>query len=1053
MYIADLHIHSKYSRATSKELDPCHLDLWARYKGISLVGTGDFTHSQWRQELKDALIPAEEGFYRLKRDLALPGEIGGENLEPRFVLTGEISSIYKKNGKTRKVHNVIILPDFEAAENLSRRLEAIGNIHSDGRPILGLDCRDLLEITLEAAPQAVFIPAHIWTPHFSLFGAFSGFDTIEECFEDLTPHIHALETGLSSDPPMNWRISALDRFTLVSNSDAHSPAKLGREANLLATEFNYSAMAKAIETGQGFQGTLEFFPEEGKYHWDGHRSCQRRLKPEETIALNGLCPHCGKKITIGVEHRVEELADRPRGYKKEKAKDFESLVPLGEIIAAATGVSAAAKKTQSLYFQTLAALGSEFHILRQAPIEDIEKAAGIAVAKGIQRLRRGEVKLTPGYDGEYGSIALFTPEELEELRGEQRLFTVAAAPAKKKQAKTLEKKPKKDTEVKPAHTSQGLNPQQLAAVTAPEKTVAVIAGPGTGKTQTLIQRIAHLIEVKGVSPKEITAVTFTNRAAAEMEERLIQRLGGKNAIKGLTVGTFHRVSLDILPPQPLLAPEETRKIIGEIASIHQEKTPIKKIAQEISLIKNGVKEGEGHPFYSIFQDYEARLKEMGCRDLDSLLTQAKELPIQGMDSFKNLLVDEFQDINPIQQQLVNHWAKNGSLFVIGDPDQAIYGFRGANPQCFTELAQDFPDLVTIELRENYRSTPEILTAALEVINHNPGPQRNLQANLPQRTAVRKINAPTPFAEAVAIAKEISRLTGGVDMNTADILGHEDIKPRSFREIAVLCRTKKQLALIEDCLAKEGIPGIIHGRYDDLAEEDIQGCLNFFRSLLEPQNTQALAQALDYLWDFPQDLIKKAVKIYAKVKKPQVQPLADTLGSFGHLEPWYKAIDLFAPKITKEKPRHLLEDWGEFYGLTPALEKLIATAALYPTMDKLLKAVVLGRDSDVERGIGGYTSGAVRLMTLHAAKGLEFPLVFLSGLHRGSLPLVREEGNENIQEERRLFYVGITRAKEELIITAGGQASPFSQELPTTVKQTTIKLPPAPEPTLFPGFKA
>ena len=278
MYIADLHIHSRYSRATSRECTPEHLDLWARRKGIQLLGTGDFTHPAWRDELAQKLVPAEEGFYTLNPsfrhpDLCPPGQ------SPRFVVSGEISSIYKKNEKVRKVHSLILLPGLEAAEALSRKLEAIGNIHSDGRPILGLDCRDLLEITLDTCPQAVFIPAHIWTPHFSLFGAFSGFDTIEECFEDLTPHIHALETGLSSDPAMNWRLSALDKYQLVSNSDAHSPAKLGREANLLDTELSYPALCEALETGNGLAGTIEFFPEEGKYHFDGHRKCGICLNP------------------------------------------------------------------------------------------------------------------------------------------------------------------------------------------------------------------------------------------------------------------------------------------------------------------------------------------------------------------------------------------------------------------------------------------------------------------------------------------------------------------------------------------------------------------------------------------------------------------------------------------------------------------------------------------------------------------------------------------------------------------------------------------------------
>ena len=302
MYIADLHIHSKYSRATSKELEPEPLDAWARRKGIGLVGTGDFTHPTWRAELRDKLAEAEEGLYTLK---------GAGPDAPRFVITGEISSIYKKNGKVRKVHSLILLPHLEAAETLSRRLEAIGNLHSDGRPILGLDCRDLLEITLESCPDAVFIPAHIWTPHFSLFGAFSGFDTIGECFGDLTGHIHALETGLSSDPTMICRCSALDGYTLVSNSDAHSPSKLGREANLLDTGLSYPELARAIQTGEGFHGTIEFFPEEGKYHFDGHRNCGVCLSPVEAEAAGGEGPVCGKRLTTGVLHRAEQVAARP----------------------------------------------------------------------------------------------------------------------------------------------------------------------------------------------------------------------------------------------------------------------------------------------------------------------------------------------------------------------------------------------------------------------------------------------------------------------------------------------------------------------------------------------------------------------------------------------------------------------------------------------------------------------------------------------------------------------------------------------------------------------
>ena len=406
-YIGDLHIHSRYSRATSKDCTPEHLDLWARRKGIHIVGTGDFTHPAWREELKEKLEPAEDGLYvlkdgyRIKEDPVPGGKI------PRFVVTGEISSIYKKNGKTRKVHSLILLPGLEDAERISARLEQIGNIHSDGRPILGLDCRDLLEIVLELCPRAVYVPAHIWTPHFSMFGAFSGFDTVEECFEDLTPYIHAVETGLSSDPPMNWRVSALDRFQLISNSDAHSPAKLGREANLFDIPLSYEGLYRAIQTGEGLGGTIEFFPEEGKYHMDGHRKCGLCLTPSETVKYNGKCPVCGRKITIGVSHRIGELADRPEGYVKPGAKPFESLVPLPEVIGASVGRGAAGVKVQREYRRLLAELGPEFEILRNIPPEDIRRAAGDRMADGIRRLRNGQVECVPGFDGEYGVIRLF----------------------------------------------------------------------------------------------------------------------------------------------------------------------------------------------------------------------------------------------------------------------------------------------------------------------------------------------------------------------------------------------------------------------------------------------------------------------------------------------------------------------------------------------------------------------------------------------------------------------------------------------------------------------
>ena len=405
--IADLHIHSRFSMATSKEGTPENLDFWARKKGISLIGTGDFTHPVWREELKERLVSEGNGLYRLRDEYVkedsrkFPGE------GTRFVVSGEISSIYKKNGKTRKVHNVILLPSLEAADAMAQRLEKIGNIHSDGRPILGLDSHDLLEMMMDVCPEGILIPAHIWTPHFSVLGAKSGFDSVEECFEELAPYIHALETGLSSDPAMNWRISKLDRYQLVSNSDAHSPSKLGREANLLDIDCSYEGLYRAIQTGEGLEGTVEFFPEEGKYHFDGHRKCGVSLSPVEAERLGGICPVCGKKLTMGVDHRVEQLADRAEGFVKKDGKKYESLVPLPEVISACMGYSTASKKVQGCFEQMLQTLGTEFDILRNVPSEDIKSCAGERIAEGIENVRTGNVKRIPGYDGEYGKIELF----------------------------------------------------------------------------------------------------------------------------------------------------------------------------------------------------------------------------------------------------------------------------------------------------------------------------------------------------------------------------------------------------------------------------------------------------------------------------------------------------------------------------------------------------------------------------------------------------------------------------------------------------------------------
>jgi uncharacterized protein (TIGR00375 family) len=411
-FFADFHIHSHYSLATSRELIPEFLDYWARIKGITVIGTGDFTHPKWTKELQEKLVPAEEGLFRLKDSLIKKELLSAQQLahKVRFLLTAEVSSIYKQAGKVRKIHNLIFAPDFETTARIQKTLEERGgNIRSDGRPILGISARDLLEITLNANDKAFFVPAHIWTPWFSVLGSKSGFNTIDECFLDLKDHIYAVETGLSSDPEMNWHCSFLDAYTLISNSDAHSPEKLGREANRFNTSLEYSAIIDALKTGdpEKFLGTVEFFPAEGKYHYDGHRDCGISFHPDETRVHAGLCPRCQKPLTIGVMNRVKELADRTDPQQRKNRHPFSSIIPLKEIIAQITGTRPSAKKVAAEYTELIQLFGSEFEILLQTPIEKIKKSGREKLADGISRMRTGEVTLKHGYDGEFGTISVF----------------------------------------------------------------------------------------------------------------------------------------------------------------------------------------------------------------------------------------------------------------------------------------------------------------------------------------------------------------------------------------------------------------------------------------------------------------------------------------------------------------------------------------------------------------------------------------------------------------------------------------------------------------------
>lgn len=419
-FIADLHIHSRYSMATSRSLTIPHLAGWALRKGIDVIGSGDFTHPGWWRELNESLVLDEQsGLYLSRLPAELPSPVP-DRRGPHFCLQTEINCIYKRAGKTRKVHNLVFMPDFQAAARFRARLGSIGNLASDGRPVLALDSRDLLEIALDCSPEAVLIPAHIWTPWFALFGSKSGFDRIEDCYGDLTQHIFALETGLSSDPPMNRLVSALDNFAMISNSDAHSGPNLGREANFFSGTPSWQGMFEALRTaarreeptpGQcRFLGTLEFYPEEGKYHLDGHRACNVSLTPQETKELANMCPVCGKPLTIGVLHRVMDLADRSAHPNLLYEPATRMLMPLPEVAGQIMGLGPASARVMRKCAEIVTALGAELDVLCLMPLEQI-RAYWEPLGEAVERVRSRRLAMQPGYDGQYGRLEIFTASE------------------------------------------------------------------------------------------------------------------------------------------------------------------------------------------------------------------------------------------------------------------------------------------------------------------------------------------------------------------------------------------------------------------------------------------------------------------------------------------------------------------------------------------------------------------------------------------------------------------------------------------------------------------
>ena len=1102
-FIADLHIHSRFSRATAKTLTFPNLYIAAREKGIHVLGTGDFTHPAWFAEIRENLVPAEPGLFRLRPELEAEceKEVRVKTDDPvRFMLTCEISDIYKKNGVTRKTHNLILLPDLDEAARLNSRLDQIGNIRSDGRPILGLDTRDLLEIVLETSETGYLIPAHIWTPWFSMFGSKSGFDRIEECFEDLTPHVFALETGLSSDPPMNWRVGNIDGLTLVSNSDAHSPANLAREANLFDTEMSFPAIREALETGDpaSFKGTIEFFPQEGKYHQDGHRKCNVNLHPKQAIAANGICPVCGHPLTLGVLHRVEALATREEGEKPEKTHPYYSVIPLPEILAEIVGTGPKSKKVAGYCQRVLEALGPELAVLHTLPEAAIDAAGIPLLTEAVRRMRNGQVHITPGFDGQYGEVRAFTREERDRLIGQQNLFKMPdSPPPKPKKAAPPEPGGSPEKGPGPANPAaaprpdpatpeacandsradllSGLNTPQQEAVRHGQGPLMIVAGPGTGKTRTLTCRIARLIQTQTARPDQILALTFTNKAAAEMAERISALCG---TAEPPLAATFHAFCHRFLKENAvsgnfvLIDDEERLQLVREAVTrlknrhgrtglraekaldhIVFAKQQIVSPQDDLSAVAKAMEPAHLAELYETYQQMLESRKLCDYEDLIFNTVALLETDAHVLDRYQErypyIFVDEYQDLNYGQYRIIRALTRSdGNICVIGDPDQSIYGFRGSDVSFFRRFTEDFPGAAQIRLTRNYRSTETILEAAHQVIcghSLNEGDAR-VRSGIAGPEALRLLRAPTEAAEAVAIGKTIEAMIGGTGFDFEDFDKKEDLginenagasfnEPyHAFSDFAVLFRSRAQGEFLADTFSRAGIPCQMASKQSLWRCKGVQeslACLKLLEgwgsyldlshglSILAPDMAAADIQAL-MDWGERQGLALNG--LLAEADRMRVPGMGASGRS--RLTAFLARISAFSGDTTGLTVSEKLAYIGgqpEFEALCQAdglrreaFSRVLAQAAAYgDNTAAFIETAALQSDPDVY----DKKSQKVALLTLHAAKGLEFPVVFVAGCEAGLIPLQHGQmPPENLDEERRLFYVAMTRARTLLYLT-------------------------------------
>lgn len=1092
-FIADLHVHSKYSRATAKNLDLENLYIAAQLKGVTVVGTGDFTYPAWFSEICEKLEPAEPGLFKLKKEFAkyCDKEIPRSCLNPvRFILSSEISNIYKKKDKTRKNHNLVLMPDLAAVEKFNAKLDNIGNIKSDGRPILGLDARNLLEIMLETAEEGFLIPAHIWTPWFSLLGSKSGFDSIEECFEDLTPQIFAVETGLSSDPPMNWRVSGLDGLTLVSNSDAHSPMNVGREANLFNTSLSFADIKLALKSGDPdkFLGTFEFYPEEGKYHLDGHRNCEVRLQPQKTKSYDGKCPVCGKGLTLGVLYRVQELADRREDEKPRNCHDYYSIVQLADIISEILMVGPKSKKVQKKYQFALNQLGSEIDILHRLTMEEIEKAGIPLLAEAIRRMRHKEIEVNPGFDGEYGQVKIFKVQEREQLLGQKALFSIPSAdlssPPEKVKNETLSlpddaiassSDPNNELTAIAAGGPDTpspaflLNIDQRQAVEYSGGPLLIVAGPGTGKTRTLTHRIAYLINENNVSPQHILALTFTNKAAQEMSQRFLGLIGSSGSLP--LVATFHAFCFKILneqkvKPTGIIDEDHRRALVAEAvryvkAAGHQVALNLNKIISRIVDAKQQILDpaefaalnnNDSHDrlIANVYKVYQRLLAIQGFCDFEDLifnivkLLEAKvDQRRKYRDQFQYIYVDEYQDLNPAQYRIIRALAPDADavrdLCVIGDPDQSIYGFRGSDVTLFNQFKNDYPNNAEITLTRNYRSTETILNASFQVIKDHriQSSDTRTYSEIGGVKNISILETANEKAEAECISLIIEQQIGGTGFHSIDTGSVKDAnlaKAYSYSDFAVFYRTHDQHRALAEIFDKKGIPFQIASRQTVFDPAGLPELISFLKIIegkggffdhdkilkiaLPGFGKKALDQFKNWCFQNRFSLHQGLIKVnrfpipgMASAKQQKLSEFSNHIEHYqGELADLSVADKLqFLQKNTmlsgmlnndihiQEAFARLLDYAGRFNGNTT---DFFADTALHTDADTYAP--------EVER---------VSLMTMHASKGLEFPVVFIAGCEETLIPHRKPDSEENdVREERRLFYVAMTRAMERLYLT-------------------------------------